>query len=855
MLVKGNKMFIKSIELENIRSYKKEVVIFDTGINFLSGDIGSGKSTILLAIEFAFFGFKKGDLEGYELLRKGENKGSIKLVLEDKGNIIEIFRSVKKQKSSDMISQESGYIKDSNNLIELAPKELNAYIFDLLNFPKEFLTKNKNLVYRFSVYTPQEHLKSILFDTSESRLEVIRKIFGIDKYKQLLDSFDFYLKKIREDKKVLDVKIERKFRLVDELKVLDKKIKGSTDSITKLEVEDLELVSILKKYKDGIDKRDDLIDRLTNNLLILEKKKSVIEGYEEQAQNLKLEISDLLYQKKNFDKEKIEKKIEGSHNLILEKENELKKIGIQILDLKNFLKLKDSLIENIQKLEKEKIEFMNDKRDFDKLSSSFDFMLTKCQVKDLENFILKDKTRIKKLEKSFIEFSDASKRKIEIDLNLKSLELDFERVDIKIRDILELDFCECCLQKVSKEHIVDIEKNLKKEKSSIKDLINVERKALVFIEKSLKVLDKEVLELDILKMELIQKEEKIKVLYEKENNEKVLSEDLNKLKTKIESFVDIDFDKSLKELNEKVLEFKTKEFELEKLDLLDRKIIDEISLIRLGLKELMQKIIDYDSLDANLKKKEGMLLGLNDKVKSKKDITDKILDFRVREKQCRDDKYLLKGKYDVYLSKSSQVGRELVRVKTDLKSNVEFIKINEKELLDIEKVEKVYSKLQFNENFFRGSASEILLQIERNVFSKYYAEFNDEFEKLFRELIEDNDIDVRLNSEFSPVIEQNGYDIDVKNLSGGEKSSLAIAYRLGLKKIIESNFDSKQKLSLLILDEPTDGFSNEQIDRLGNILKDTKLKQIILVSHDEKIENIADRVLYVEKVNHVSRIV
>jgi exonuclease SbcC len=108
-------MIIKSIELENIRSYKKETISFDTGINFLSGDIGSGKSTILLAIEFAFFGFKKGDIEGFELLRKGESKGSIKLVLEDKSKVFEIFRSVKKQKSTDMISQEIGYVKDGDS--------------------------------------------------------------------------------------------------------------------------------------------------------------------------------------------------------------------------------------------------------------------------------------------------------------------------------------------------------------------------------------------------------------------------------------------------------------------------------------------------------------------------------------------------------------------------------------------------------------------------------------------------------------------------------------------------------------------------------------------------------------------
>ena len=74
-------MLLKSIKLENIRSYISEKIVFPTGSVLLAGDIGSGKSSILQAIEFAFFGFKKGDLEGIHLLRKGESQAEVKLIL------------------------------------------------------------------------------------------------------------------------------------------------------------------------------------------------------------------------------------------------------------------------------------------------------------------------------------------------------------------------------------------------------------------------------------------------------------------------------------------------------------------------------------------------------------------------------------------------------------------------------------------------------------------------------------------------------------------------------------------------------------------------------------------------------
>ena len=49
-------MILNSLVINNIRSYDHEEVVFPRGISLFEGDIGSGKSTILMAIEFALFG-------------------------------------------------------------------------------------------------------------------------------------------------------------------------------------------------------------------------------------------------------------------------------------------------------------------------------------------------------------------------------------------------------------------------------------------------------------------------------------------------------------------------------------------------------------------------------------------------------------------------------------------------------------------------------------------------------------------------------------------------------------------------------------------------------------------------------
>ena len=59
---------------------------------------------------------------------------------------------------------------------------------------------------------------------------------------------------------------------------------------------------------------------------------------------------------------------------------------------------------------------------------------------------------------------------------------------------------------------------------------------------------------------------------------------------------------------------------------------------------------------------------------------------------------------------------------------------------------------------------------------------------------------------------------------------------------------------LLILDEPTDGFSDPQIERIRDILKEINIHQVIIVSHEKKIESFVDHVIAIKKDDHVSRV-
>jgi len=92
-------MLIKKIVLNNIRTYTNEEINFEESAILLSGDIGSGKSSILLAIEFALFGLARGKLSGESLLRKGTNEGSVELEFDINNKTYIIKRTLKKTKS------------------------------------------------------------------------------------------------------------------------------------------------------------------------------------------------------------------------------------------------------------------------------------------------------------------------------------------------------------------------------------------------------------------------------------------------------------------------------------------------------------------------------------------------------------------------------------------------------------------------------------------------------------------------------------------------------------------------------------------------------------------------------------
>jgi exonuclease SbcC len=118
-------------------------------------------------------------------------------------------------------------------------------------------------------------------------------------------------------------------------------------------------------------------------------------------------------------------------------------------------------------------------------------------------------------------------------------------------------------------------------------------------------------------------------------------------------------------------------------------------------------------------------------------------------------------------------------------------------------------------------------------------------------LVSEN-FNVRLDSDFTPIIEQQDYELDYAYLSGGERTAIALAYRLSLNQVINSLLSKIKTRDLVILDEPTDGFSTQQLDRMRDVLEELDITQLIIVSHEQKMEDYVENVIKFKKENGVS---
>ena len=819
-------MILKSINLENVRTYKNEIIDFDYGINFLSGDIGSGKSTILMSIEFLLFGTISNFVDGKILLRKGEKHFKISGIFYDSKNKIqiEILRKVKKTKDS--FTQDEGILKINDEIFELSITELNYKIYEIFGFEKSHLKKDKNLIFRYSTYTAQEELKKILFQ-NDKKIEIFRKIFKITKYTNSKNVSEIYQKYLKEKIKEIKIKNEEKDNYL-------KKINFSEDELLKLisiQKEDLENIS---KIQNEIKKLNEKIENNNKEIKVLENEKFIFNENKKNFEKFSSDLNLLNEELKFFNKNDLESDIKKTNDLILSLTLKLEKLE----------KENKEILDNFELQKKDILKLREDKINFDKIN--FEINVLKNQIeKNLKQIyenkkedLLKNKKLIEEINLEILNHNKEINSFKKTNEDLIILKSEKVQVSKNLENVLKEDICSFCFQKIDSSHREKIEKDFNEKIKNIENDILKNEKLLEEKNKKIEILEK--LEKD--KKEILEKISTSKIQIEdiKEKNSKNLENKklIIELERKIENI-------DLKKIEREEKDFEENQNNIENLKNEISKIKNEIFDKKIFKKDLDMKFINSEKLEKEITNLKSEINKLEKVLKDKKNNNLDILNEKNTNLKKELVKLLEKDKDYTKKSENTKVQINFLNSQKELIKNLQN-EINSN-FSNLKKLEKDFDMF---EKFKLG----LFPLIENSLLQKYHNELNEKFCDIFKYLVEDDKIEVYLDEVFEPKIIQNGYEIGTHNLSGGERSSVALAFKLSLKNTI-SSFKENLLNNFLILDEPTDGFSKYQIDKFSQILKDLNLNQIIIVSHDYSLKNICDKLIKIEKIEHTSKII
>jgi len=678
-------MKLKKISLNNIRSYETAEIEFPEGSILLSGDIGSGKTSILLAIEFALFGLQPGQ-RGSALLRNGKDTASAKIEFEVNQKEIIIERTLKKAKT---VSQDYCSITINGEKRELSVTELKNLVLELLNYPKEF-AKKQNLLYKFTVYTPQEEMKQIILQDSKTRINTLRHVFGIDKYKKILENTAIVITKLREEKRM-------KQGMIINL--------------------DLDKENLISKETELETKKD--------NLISIEKELTLKKAIREKIQEEKNEISEKIQEKNKFQSE----------------------------------------------IDKDKIMFSNKKDSIQSNQKTIEII--KEQIKEFQNVVFNEQ-EIPGLEKQILllknQKQELNEKNLELTSRISSLTLKNQENDDTKNKISNIQMCPTCLQDVNPVHKSNVKNKLENDISkNIKEIqdLRIQKESLT---KNLNKLDYEISNL----------------------HEKI--QELNILKIKIQG------------INEK----KNRITELEKNN---ESLVKDINLLEEHLTLLKNSVFSLSKFDSLYEQK------------------NQEFDNAIKQEKLAE-------------IKEAEIKREI-----ELFSN----QINElkQRILQTEQVKQQLHYISDLEDWLNKNFIPLISNVEKNVMVKLKSEFSQLFSEWFSMLVPDT-FNVRLDDDFTPIIEQQDYEIDYAYLSGGERTAIALAYRLSLNQVINSLLSKINTKDLVILDEPTDGFSEQQLDKMREVLEELNVSQLIIVSHEQKIEGFVENVIRLRKEKGIS---
>jgi exonuclease SbcC len=855
-------MIIKKITVNNIRSYRDQTEIeIPLGITLFQGDIGCGKSTILSAIEFALFGL--GDIDGNNLLRSGEPRGTVEIEIQILDKVYKIFRSLSRRNNK--VFQDEGYIIDeSDTRTTYSVNEMKSVILRIININERPQAKTTSLIYRFAIFTPQEMMKQILSEIPEKRLEILRRAFNIEGYNTVKRNAELLISWTRGEGRIsqrlssdlqhketiLQEYSERRDLLLREIGQIEKFESNVRIKMEKIRIRIVEL----RKIRDFVVHLETSIPHIGN---AIRRNESYLRQLEGKIETFNAEL-DLIKEKEEF---------VGHHRH--EYDNYL-------LNREKMKQLENSIKEHEQ-LERDKIRIESSIGN-ERMRLDFEITSLSSENENERNALVEYQRSVRSLS-SLKERAEKIKRSLE---SLQVLRIDEANVCNKIsRPMAEIEsienqmsrkqkevdkidklgtgaLCPTCKQHLNKLHITKIKNEYMQERSGMEEHITYLRELINVCNAQISKIRNSITKIENTRLELAEIEQKVGMISEMKNSIHNATRRIDSNESEIKRYATIlrddkyatDERKRLSEITARLIliskdkeQYETASQRIQKYD------DDNIGLQFIEtLERIKRKPTVEHEINMLREQSYAIVVELD---KDRKELSN-YEDSYEKNRHALED--LISRENDlIRLEDEVNTNRESLSAKrTEIKMLQSNLELLEKEIND---KKAQYSRTQMYrhlvnwlEYFFIPAVEDI----EKFVLQSIHEEFNRLFQQWFYTLMESEEIDVEVDDSFDPLITQNGYLLNVNGLSGGEKTSVALAYRLTLNTMIKRL--TGMNTTLIIFDEPTDGFGKEQLFRLGHILNELNCTQAIIVSHEHELEGFADHVFRINKENNKSKI-
>lgn len=793
-------MILEHVVLENVRSHKRTEIEFERGITLLSGDVGSGKSSILMAIEFALFGL--GPQKADALLSKRASSASVELRFSIDGKRYDIRRALKKTESK--VSQDP---KDSQLYIDgqkqtLSTIEMKQRVMEILHFDEPRGNRAISNIFRYAVFTPQEEMKAILYEPTK-RLDTVRRAFGIEEYKTAGDNAKMVAAEISRRAAEFRGRAAGAKEIAEKIEACEKRLRDSEGQLAE------------ERGKAG---------RISDELVALKA---------EREKTAKLES----------DKAALDRKMAGAEAAIAEKtrtraslEAEIAKDEAEEADASEKIRLHrtpekptemsadeiDSKIWEMAQAEKESAGAQARGRAAADEIAKIDSEMGDCAgagAAALQSEIAEAKSAVEAARKTQ---EGAEKRAQEAEYASRQHAKEISQLDeASLGALREGAKCPVCENVITGDHLQRLEKERGEKRARLEsDAARAgQDKGRASAEAEKARVEAEFHE---------RRAELASRMAELASRRAEKSAEIAQAEARVSELEKTGSADSMRELRTKLSEYaqalRTRDMLGERLESARsdaQRHRAELSSVQDGL---AQAEAEKAKVAAGLEKFSGL------------DAKAASLDAELSEKH----------------DQSARAQASLASRERDVANDRDSLERDRASLEEAQKWDRERSRHEDYATWLTDFFAAAMPAIERRVMRDAWAGFNEAYRGWYAKLVDDHTKESMIDEEFSPRVNQDGLEQDVSYMSGGERTGVALAYRLALNSVLRKNAEVL-KSSLLILDEPTDGFSADQMIKIKDILDELDSEQIIMVSHDSNLEGFAQHVVRIRRDGDYSR--